>query len=124
MNIKTAFDVARPKHVAKIMGDQDVHGWITAAVLRARAGLEGQATFGNLDSTFPFTRCIRQGSVEAPRLWLNMALQILVVVELEWMRKKMGLRIDRQQGGIMHFAALCERAIVGSYLTQRRTWSR
>ena len=33
-DIKTAFDVARPKRIAKFMGDQDVHGWITAAPLR------------------------------------------------------------------------------------------
>ena len=32
MDIKTAFDVARPKHTAKIMGDQAVHGWITEAI--------------------------------------------------------------------------------------------
>ena len=68
MDIKTAFDVARPKHIAKIMGDQNVHGWIVAALLREKAGLEGQTTFENVECTFPFARCIRQGSVEAPRL--------------------------------------------------------
>ena len=29
-----AFGVARPEHIAKIMGDQDVHRWITAALSR------------------------------------------------------------------------------------------
>ena len=33
MDIKTAFDVARSKHVAKILGDQEVHARITAAFL-------------------------------------------------------------------------------------------
>ena len=28
MDIQTAFDVATPKHIANITGDQDVHGWI------------------------------------------------------------------------------------------------
>ena len=40
MDIKTTFDVARPKHIAKIMGDQEVHGWIAAALLRVMAGLK------------------------------------------------------------------------------------
>ena len=35
-----------------------------------------------------FNRCLRQGSVEAPRLWQKMALQILANVEEEWMKKK------------------------------------
>ena len=56
MDIMAVFDVARPKHIAKIMGDQDVHGWITAALLREMAGLEGQATFEYVDSIFPLTR--------------------------------------------------------------------
>ena len=34
MDIKAAFDVAKPKHIANILGDQDVHGWITAAISR------------------------------------------------------------------------------------------
>ena len=43
MDIKTAFDVAR---------DQDVHGWITAAILHEVAGLKGQATFEDVPGTF------------------------------------------------------------------------
>ena len=38
MDIKTAFDVARPKHIATVMRNQNVHGWITAASLREMAG--------------------------------------------------------------------------------------
>ena len=41
----TAFDVARPKHVATCMGDSNVHVWIVVALLREMAGLEGRATF-------------------------------------------------------------------------------
>ena len=65
MDIKTAFDVARPKHIAKIMQDHDVHGWIfhgwiIAALLREMAGfLERLAYFESVESTFPFARCIR-----------------------------------------------------------------
>ena len=68
MDIKTAFDVARPMHTAKITGDHNVHGWITAAILRETI-LRRYLSF--------FTRCIRQGSVEAPGLWLKRVLQNL-----------------------------------------------
>ena len=43
MDIKTAFDVARPRHVAKIMESHDTHGWLIAALLREMSGLEGKA---------------------------------------------------------------------------------
>ena len=48
MDIETAFDVARPKHITIVIGDQEVHGWITEALLRDTAGLEGHATFQNV----------------------------------------------------------------------------
>ena len=77
MDIKTAFDVARPKHTAKIMDDHDVHGWIIAALLREMMGLEELATFESMESKFSFVRCICGGSADAPRLWLKMAMQML-----------------------------------------------
>ena len=66
----------KPKHIVKILGDQ-VHGWTTAAFLQEMAGLEGQDMFETVEETFPCSRCIHQGSVEAPRLWFEMAMQIL-----------------------------------------------
>ena len=91
MDIKTAFDVARPKHIAKNMDDHDVHGWIIAALLREIAGLEGQAIFESVEGErSSVVRCIRPGSVEATRLSLKMAMQILVNVDPEWVKKKDG----------------------------------
>ena len=43
MVIKAVSDVARTKHIAKPMGDQDVHGWITAALSLEMTGLDGHA---------------------------------------------------------------------------------
>ena len=40
-DIETAFDAARPRRMAKIVVNQDVHGWITAALSRELAGMEG-----------------------------------------------------------------------------------
>ena len=71
-DMKRVSDMARPKHLAKRVGVQDAHGWITAALLCEMGDLEGQATIDNVESKFRRTRCIRQEcSVEAPRLLLK-----------------------------------------------------
>ena len=67
MDINTV-DVTRPRRISKIMGDQDVRRWVVAAILREMTGLEGQNTFENVESKFSYARCIRQESVESPRL--------------------------------------------------------
>ena len=81
MDLKTAFDVARPNHSAKMLSDQDDRGWITAALLREMLGRPSD--FRTWDGTSFFTSCIRQGTVEAPRHWREMAMEILWNVELE-----------------------------------------
>ena len=90
-------------------GDQHVHGWITAGLPREIAALEGRALFEHVESKFQFTRCIRQESVEAPRLWLKMVMQIVWNVKKEWKREMIGTssNVQLQVGGL-----------------RRRTWSR
>ena len=39
MDIKTAFDEARPRHVPEIMENHDTHGWLIAVLLREMSGL-------------------------------------------------------------------------------------
>ena len=91
MDIKTAFDVARPKHIVKIMGDQDAHGWIySGSLLREMEGLEGHAAFENVESKFNLTRSIRARAVSKPLHWLNLAKQVVWNVEK---------RKDEDEGG-------------------------
>ena len=59
MHVKTAFDEARPRHVAKIMENQETHGWLIAALLREMSGLEGKAMFECVESSFVLNRCLR-----------------------------------------------------------------
>ena len=63
LDIKTAFDEAKPKHVAEIMDNHNTHGWLIAALLREMSGLSGKATFECMESGFAFNRFLRQGSV-------------------------------------------------------------
>ena len=88
--IKTAFDEAKPKHVAKIMDNHKTHGWIIAAFLREMSRLSDKATFECVESSFAFNRCLRHGSVEAPRL----------CVEEEWMKKRKGVLLDVEGEGV------------------------
>ena len=67
LDIKMAFDEAKPKRVAKIMDSQNTQ----------------PAIFECVESRFAFNRCLRQVSVEAPRLWQKMATQIWATVEDE-----------------------------------------
>ena len=94
-----ATDGARPKHVAKIMDDHHTHGWIIAALLREMSGLPGKAVFECVESSFAFNQCLRQGSVEAPRLWQKMTTEMLANVEEEWMKQRKGVLIDIGTGG-------------------------
>ena len=73
----------------QIMEDHKIHGWIIASLLREMAGLEGEAMFECVESKFSFARCLRQGSVEAPRLWQKMATQLLAKKEEEWVNKEL-----------------------------------
>ena len=59
--------------------------------------------FECVESNFSFNRCLRQGSVEAPRLWQKMATQLLANVEENWTRKKRvgkcGGKLDKEEQG-------------------------
>ena len=84
------------------MDSRNTHGWIIAAFLREMLGLSGKAMFEWVESSFAFNRCLRQGSVEAPRSWQKMATQILANVEEEWMKQRKGFLVDIEEGGGKH----------------------
>ena len=63
------------------MESHNTHGWLIAALWREMWGLESKAMFECVESSFTFNLCLRQGSVEAHRLWQVMAAQILANVE-------------------------------------------
>ena len=67
-----------------------------AALLRELAGLQGQVMFECVESTISLARCLRIGSVEAPRSWQKMAMQILAKVEEGGARKRMVVLLDSE----------------------------
>ena len=61
LDIKTAFDEARPRHTAKIMECHNIHGWLIAALSHEVSGFEGKAMFDMCRKLFDFQ------SMSAPR---------------------------------------------------------
>ena len=98
-----------------------MHGWLIAALLGEMAGHEGEAAFENVESKFPLPKCIRQGSVEAPRLWLEMAVQMLLErgKGMEGNTWVFTLRMNSKTG--ISFAASCGTTIIGSCHTRQQT---
>ena len=68
LDVKTAFDVAKPSVVSKILTLTGVHGNLTAALLAEMQDVRGSATFKNCETEFRYSQFIRQGGVEAPVL--------------------------------------------------------
>ena len=54
MDTKTASDMARPKRTARIMGAQDVHGWMTVALIREMTGWMTPRDFRKCRKQVPF----------------------------------------------------------------------
>ena len=75
--MKTAFDVAKPSVVSKILTLTGVHGHLTAALLAEMQDVRGSASFENSETEFRYSRCFRQGGVEAPMPWGRVAQYVL-----------------------------------------------
>ena len=78
VDIKTVFDVARPKPIADNVGDQEVHGWVTAALLREMARLDGHATFENQFPVYALHPSGERRSSLALALKMKTQLQLMV----------------------------------------------
>ena len=91
LDFKTAFDVARPTVVSKILTLRGVHGHLIAAVLAEMQDVRGSASFENCETQFRYSRCIRQGGVDASVLWRRIAKYVLWKAEEKWRAKGWGL---------------------------------
>ena len=90
LDVKTAFDVAMPLVVSKILTLTGVHGHLTAALLAEMQDLRGSACFETSETEFRYSRCTRQGGVEAPVLWGRVAKYVLWKAEGKWKAKGWG----------------------------------
>ena len=89
LDITTAFDEARPRHVAKNMETHDTHEWLppTRDVPQKKSDTRMCA------EQFRFQSMSPPGNVEAHRLWQKMATQLLASVDENWTRKR-GVLLD------------------------------
>ena len=96
LDVKTAFDVAKPAVVSKILSLTGVHGNLTAALLAEMQDVRGSGSLENCETEFRYSRCIRQGGVEAPVLWRRSAKFVLWNAEEKWRAKGWGLSFGGQ----------------------------
>ena len=94
--MKTAFDVAKPSVVPKILTRTGVHGHLTAALLAEMQDVRGSTSVENCETEFRYSRCIRQGGVEAPVLWRRIAKYVLWKAEEKWRAQGWGLSFGGQ----------------------------
>ena len=69
LDVKTAFEVARLVVVADILEWTRVYGQIVAALMEEMSRVRGSACFENCETEFWYSKCVRQGRVEALVLW-------------------------------------------------------
>ena len=91
LDVKTAFDVARPSVVSKILSLIGTHGHVVAALLAEMQDVKGSACSETCETEFRYSRCIRQGGVEAPVLWGRVAKYVLGKAEAKWKARGWGL---------------------------------
>ena len=91
LDVKTAFDVARPSVVSKILSLIGTHGHVVAALLAEMQNVRGLACFENCETDFCYSKCIRQGGVEASILWGRVVKYVLWKIEEKWKARGWGL---------------------------------
>ena len=95
LDVKTALDVAKPSLVSKILTLTGVHGHLTEALLAEMQDVWGSARFENRETEFRYSKCIRQGGVEAPVPWGRVAKYVPLEGE-KWKAKGCGLSFGGQ----------------------------
>ena len=82
--------------VSRILTLTGVHGHLTAALLAEMQHVRRSACFENNETEFWYSRCIRQGGVEARVLWGRVAKYVLWKAEGKWKAKGWGLLFGGQ----------------------------
>ena len=91
LDVKTAFDVAKPSVVSKILSLTGTHGHVVAALLADMQDVKGSACFEKCETEFRYSKGIRQGGVEAPVLSGRVAEYVLRKAEERWKPRRWGL---------------------------------
>ena len=77
--------------MSKILSLTGTHGHVVAALLAEMQDVTGSARFENCETQFRYSKCIRQGGVEAPVLSGRVAKYVLWKAEERWKARGWGL---------------------------------
>ena len=98
LDVKTAFDVAKPSVVSKIPPLIGTHGHVVAASLAQMQDVKGSACFENCETEFRYSKCMRQRGVEAPVLWGRVANYVHWKAEERWKARGGDCRLGGRGG--------------------------
>ena len=122
LDVDTAFDVATPSVVSKILTLTGVHGPLTAALLSETQDVRGSACSENSETGFRHSRCIRHGGVEALVLWGCVTKYVFWKADEKWKAKGWRLPFDGQTTLNMCCLAWWELTTAGYCATTKRDW--
>ena len=94
LDVRAAFDVAKPRLVARMLTMMDVHAHVVA-MLEEMKDVRGSACFENWETEFRYSKCSRQDRVEAPVLCRNVAECVLWRAEEKRKARGMGDLVKR-----------------------------
>ena len=125
LDIKTAFDEAKPKHVAPILDNHNTHGWLIVALLCEMSGLEGKATCEWVESCPQLQQMLTARKRGKPTIVAEDGKPDL---------GQCGGRMDGEKEGLfswtwkvkeyIKYAAACGQTTSGSCHTQKNIWSK
>ena len=82
--------------MSKILSLFRTHGHVVAALLAEMQDVKGSACFENCETEFRYSKCTRQGGVEAPVLWGRVAKYVLRKAEERWKVRGWGLSFGEE----------------------------
>ena len=88
------------------------------SVAGRKQNVRGSACFENCETEFRYSRCIRQGGVEAPILWGRVAKYVIWKVE-KWKARGWSLSLGKKTTTSTYFEARCGPIIYGLFCHDR-----
>ena len=83
-----------PREAARALDAWRIHPCLSAAILQEGVGVKGQVEFAQVCASCYVSKCIRQGTAEAQRIFLAAILSILAPLVLAWESAGRGFSLE------------------------------
>ena len=93
-DVEYAFDSLHPREADESLAAWNLHPTLIAALLQEGVGVSGVADFEGIRAKVEISKCIRQGTVEAQRIFLATMLRLLHPPHARWIANGCGAVVD------------------------------